>query len=144
MLTLWAVSDGCSVPCPQNMCLLESELESQLGEFHVRMKGNASHPSPGAALACRVLSSLCLLLQGWQVSPGSALVISMRLVEPWVYGWGSVLLPPAVRAEPEGHGWALSLGGPCPWVLCWCQAGTYAGDLWWVAQGCRQNSQPHE
>lgn len=24
---------------PQNMCLLESELESQLGEFHVKMKG---------------------------------------------------------------------------------------------------------
>lgn len=108
MLTLWVLSDGCSVP--QNMCLLESELESQLGEFHVRMKGNTSHPSPGAALACCVLSSLCLLLQGWQVSPGSALVISMRLVEPWVYGWGSVLLPSAVHAEHEGHGWALSLG----------------------------------
>ncbi|NXW88584.1 RIPR1 regulator, partial [Alopecoenas beccarii] len=27
--------------CPQNMCLLENELESQLGEFHVRMKGLA-------------------------------------------------------------------------------------------------------
>lgn len=26
----------------QNMCLLENELESQLGEFHVRMKGTMS------------------------------------------------------------------------------------------------------
>ena len=36
----WVAADGCCLSvCPQNMCLLENELESQLGEFHVRMKG---------------------------------------------------------------------------------------------------------
>lgn len=34
------------------MCLLENELESQLGEFHVRMKGNASHSVPALLPAC--------------------------------------------------------------------------------------------
>lgn len=30
--------------CPQHMCSLESEFESQMGEFHVKMKGKR-HPS---------------------------------------------------------------------------------------------------
>lgn len=49
----WVAADGCCPSvCPQNMCLLENELESQLGEFHVRMKGNASRSIPGLLPAC--------------------------------------------------------------------------------------------
>lgn len=36
----------------QNMCLLENELESQLGEFHVRMKGTMSCSIPVPLPAC--------------------------------------------------------------------------------------------
>ncbi|NXC22919.1 RIPR1 regulator, partial [Corythaeola cristata] len=36
----------------ENMCLLENELESQLGEFHVRMKGKGSRSAPGPPPAC--------------------------------------------------------------------------------------------
>lgn len=40
----WVLTSSCrSPPTPhlsiQSMCLLESELEAQLGEFHLRMKG---------------------------------------------------------------------------------------------------------
>lgn len=39
----WLLTSSCHSPCPhlsvQSMCLLESELEAQLGEFHLRMKG---------------------------------------------------------------------------------------------------------
>ncbi|NXC87765.1 RIPR1 regulator, partial [Cercotrichas coryphoeus] len=39
----------------ENMCLLENELESQLGEFHVRMKGTMSCSIPILLPACCLL-----------------------------------------------------------------------------------------
>lgn len=54
----WVAADGCCLSfCLQNMCLLENELESQLGEFHVRMKGNVPHSIPGPLPACLLLPS---------------------------------------------------------------------------------------
>lgn len=86
------------------MCLLENELESQLGEFHVRMKGTMSCSIPillpACLPACCLLMPLCLLLQDWQALPGFVLVTSMRFVGP--YGLGSALPLPCCPWDVSG------------------------------------------
>lgn len=64
----------------QHMCSLESEFESQMGEFHVKMKGKP-HFFPLvlliAPLCVFLLSSFCIF-QAWLVSHVCAQVTSMR------------------------------------------------------------------
>lgn len=119
------------------MCLLESELESQLGEFHVRMKGNTSLHSPGPMPAHLVLMSLCLLLQGWQVSPGSVLVTSTRCVGLWAYGRGSAPLPPCGPRCAWGTwvGFVLGAGAPIPMSLLLPQIFMKYGRQRWKLRG---------
>lgn len=84
----WVLTSSCHPATAhlsvQSMCLLESELEAQLGEFHLRMKGTEREADwrPGEGSVClRPLDPAHLLLpdsQDWPASPGYVLATSMR------------------------------------------------------------------
>lgn len=114
----WLLKCCCLSVCAQNMCLLENELESQLGEFHVRMKGNTS---------CSILGLLpaCLL-------PADAPLPSLAGLA------GFARLCAGDQYEVGGTIWVGICSSPALWSLgClggiggrWC--GGHVAGQWWV------------
>lgn len=61
------------------MCSLESELESHMGEFHVKMKGEfLCYSQVTSSFGSLYLTPPVFASQAWRASPGCVPVTSMR------------------------------------------------------------------